>query len=154
MSKNFFPTHACQWLCTEPQLGGTPVSVAHLGKLLLQRLQHIVHGALVVLPWRYAHHRLAVHGHVPRLHPQLGCADGVAHRLRVDLERQRTRHETGSKAVVRIQPRSHLLRRGNFIFLPFSDSKQEANVERTTPQTLTEQTLIVITILLLRYCSS
>lgn len=71
------------------------VNQAHLGELLLQRLQHVVHGALVVLPRRHANHCLAVHGHVARLYPQLGRADGVAHRLRVDLEMQRTRHWVG-----------------------------------------------------------
>lgn len=62
---------------------------SHLGKFFFERLQHVVHGAFAVLPRRHAHHRLAVHGDVARLHSQLRHTNGITHGLCVDLENRR-----------------------------------------------------------------
>lgn len=71
----------------------------HLGEILLQELQHVVHGALAVLSGGDTHHSLAVHSHVTRLHTELGHADGIPHRLGVHLQggrcERRARDMTG-----------------------------------------------------------
>lgn len=69
--------------CLALQLRGERAT--HLGEILLQELQHVVHGALAVLSGGDTQHCLAVHSHVAGLHTQPGHADGVSHRLRVHL---------------------------------------------------------------------
>ena len=58
---------------------------SHLGKLLFERLQHIVHGAFAVFSWRHTDNGLAVHGNVPGLNAQLGHTYRVTHGFSVHL---------------------------------------------------------------------
>lgn len=58
----------------------------HLGQILFEKLQHIIHGALAVFPGGDTHHSLPMNGHITRLHSELGCADGVPHCLSIDLQ--------------------------------------------------------------------
>lgn len=68
------------------RLGRAAAAVPHLGEVLLQELQHVVHGALAVLSGGDTHHSLPVNSHIARLHAELGRADGVPHCLSIYLQ--------------------------------------------------------------------
>lgn len=60
--------------------------LSHLGEILFQELQHVVHGALAVLSGGDTYHSLTMNSHVTRLHAELGRTDGIPHRLGIHLQ--------------------------------------------------------------------
>lgn len=60
--------------------------LSHLGEILFQELQHVVHGALAVLSGGDTYHSLAMNSHITWLHTELGRADGIPHRFGIHLQ--------------------------------------------------------------------